>query len=56
MNIYHVMQVNPEKHNRVNSKDAKKFVDFMVSDKTLKVIENFGKKEYGQSLFVKYTE
>jgi tungstate transport system substrate-binding protein len=56
MNIYHVMQVNPEKHNMVNSKDAKKFVDFMVIDKTLKVIENFGKKEYGQSLFVKYTE
>ncbi|XJZ26850.1 substrate-binding domain-containing protein [Bacillota bacterium Lsc_1132] len=56
MNIYHVMQVNPEKHKKVNSKDAKKFVDFMVNDKTMKVIENFGKKEYGQPLFFKYTE
>jgi tungstate transport system substrate-binding protein len=56
MNIYHVMQVNPEKHKMVNSKDAAKFVDFIVNDKTLKVIENFGKKEYGQSLFFKYTE
>lgn len=56
MNIYHVMQVNPEKHKLVNSKDAKKFVNFMVNAKTQDVIENFGKKEYGQSLFFKYTE
>lgn len=56
MNIYHVMEVNPDKHQGVNSKDAKKFVDFMVSDKTMKVITNFGKKEYGQPLFFKYTE
>lgn len=56
MNIYHVMQVNPAKHKGVNSKDAKKFVDFMVNDKTMKVISEFGKKEYGQALFFKYTE
>jgi tungstate transport system substrate-binding protein len=56
MNIYHVMQVNPEKHNKINSKDAQKFVEFMVDAKTQDVIENFGKKEYGQSLFYKYTE
>jgi tungstate transport system substrate-binding protein len=56
MNIYHVMQVNPEKHDKVNSKDAEKFVEFMIDAKTQDVIENFGKKEYGQSLFIKYTE
>ncbi|MDN3019849.1 substrate-binding domain-containing protein [Paenibacillus sp. BSR1-1] len=56
MNIYHVMQVNPEKHDKINSKDAKKFVEFMIDPKTQDVIENFGKKEYGQSLFIKYTE
>ncbi|WP_066065726.1 substrate-binding domain-containing protein [Neobacillus soli] len=56
MNIYHVMQVNPEKHDKVNSKDAQKFVEFMIDSKTQEVIENFGKKEYGQSLFTKYTE
>lgn len=56
MNIYHVMQVNPEKHDMVNSKDAEKFVDFMVSSETQDVIESFGKEEYGQSLFFKYTE
>ncbi|WP_462411074.1 ABC transporter substrate-binding protein [Neobacillus sp. Marseille-QA0830] len=56
MNIYHVMQVNPEKHDMVNSKDAEKFVNFMVDKKTQEVIESFGKKEYGQSLFIGYTE
>ncbi|MDR7237857.1 substrate-binding domain-containing protein [Neobacillus drentensis] len=56
MNIYHVMQVNPEKHDKINSKDAEKFVEFMVDPKTQDVIEQFGKKEYGQSLFKKYTE
>lgn len=56
MNIYHVMQVNPEKHNMVNSKDGEKFVKFMVDKKTQEVIENFGKKEYGKSLFISYTE
>jgi tungstate transport system substrate-binding protein len=56
MNIYHVMQVNPEKHDMVNSKDAEKFVEFMVAPETQKIIEQFGKKDYGQSLFISYTE
>ena len=56
LNIYHVMQVNPEKHDKVNGDGAKEFVDFMVNEDTLKVIEEFGKKEYGQSLFIPYTE
>jgi tungstate transport system substrate-binding protein len=56
MNIYHVMQVNPEKHDMVNSKDAEKFVEYMIDSKTQDVIESFGKEEFGQSLFIKYTE
>lgn len=56
MNIYHVMQVNPEKHDMVNNKDAEKFVEFMISSETQDVIESFGKKDYGQSLFFIYTE
>ncbi len=57
-NIYHVMQVNPDKHKdiKINSTDAKKFVEFMVDSKTQDVIADFGKKEYGQALFFKYTE
>jgi tungstate transport system substrate-binding protein len=56
MNIYHVMQVNPEKHDMVNHTDSEKFVEFMIKNKTQAAIEDFGKDDYGQSLFFKYTE
>jgi tungstate transport system substrate-binding protein len=56
LNIYHVMQVNPEKHEKVNSEGAEAFVDFLISEETQQVIEDFGKEEFGQSLFFKYTE
>jgi tungstate transport system substrate-binding protein len=56
LNIYHVMQVNPDKHEKVNSEGAEAFVDFLISEETQQVIEDFGKEEFGQSLFFKYTE
>lgn len=52
LNIYHVMQVNPKKFPKANAEGAKAFVDFMVSPETQKVIAEFGKDKYGQSLFV----
>lgn len=51
LNIYHVMQVNPDKFSKVNAKGAKSFVDFMVSPSTQKLIDNFGVEKYGQQLF-----
>ncbi|MBE3519634.1 MAG: substrate-binding domain-containing protein [Firmicutes bacterium] len=51
LNIYHVMQVNPEKHPGVNARGGKAFVDFMLSDEVQKVIGEFGVKEFGQPLF-----
>ncbi|WP_313804936.1 substrate-binding domain-containing protein [Cytobacillus sp.] len=56
LNIYHVMQVNPEKHDKVFSEGAEKFVDFMIKEETQKVIEEFGQDEYGEPLFFPYTE
>jgi tungstate transport system substrate-binding protein len=56
LNIYHVMQVNPEKYEKVNADGAKAFVEFLINDETQQTIEDFGKEEYGQSLFFKYTE
>lgn len=56
LNIYHVMQVNPEKHDKVYSEGAEAFVEFMISDETQKVIEEFGQEEYGEPLFFPYTE
>jgi tungstate transport system substrate-binding protein len=51
LNIYHVMQVNPEKFSKVNKDGAKAFVDFMVSADTQKTISEFGKDKYGEALF-----
>jgi tungstate transport system substrate-binding protein len=51
LNIYHVMQVNPEKFSKVNAAGAKAFVEFMVAPETQKVIGEFGKEKYGSPLF-----
>ncbi|NKE07148.1 substrate-binding domain-containing protein [Mesobacillus selenatarsenatis] len=51
LNIYHVMQVNDEKHDKVNAEGAKAFVEYMVSEDTKKIIKEFGVDEYGQPLF-----
>lgn len=51
LNIYHVMQVNPEKFSKVNKDGAKAFVDFMVDPDTQKTIGEFKKDTYGETLF-----
>ncbi len=51
LNIYHVMQVNPERFSKVNAAGAKAFVEFMIAPETQKVIGEFGKDKYGASLF-----
>lgn len=56
LNIYHVMQVNPEKNDQINADGAEAFVNFMIADETQAVIADFGKAEYGESLFFPYTE
>lgn len=52
LNIYHVYVVNPEKHTKVKAAQARAFVAFMVAPGTQQVIEEFGKAEFGESLFV----
>ena len=51
-NIYHVMQVNPEKFDLVNGPGGAAFVEFMVSDATQEIIRTFGVDKYGQALFI----
>ncbi|ESU31394.1 hypothetical protein G3A_17120 [Bacillus sp. 17376] len=51
LNIYHVMQVNNEKHEKVNEEGAKAFVEFMIAEDTKKMIKEFGVNEYGEPLF-----
>lgn len=51
LNIYHVMEVNPEKFAKVNKDGAKAFADFLLAADTQKLIAEFGKDKYGQPLF-----
>jgi tungstate transport system substrate-binding protein len=51
-NVYHVMQVNPEKFDMVNGPGGAAFVEFMVSDATQAIIKDFGVDKYGQALFI----
>jgi tungstate transport system substrate-binding protein len=46
-----VLAVNPEAHPGVNAELAAKFVDWMISPETQKMIGGFGVEEFGQPLF-----
>jgi tungstate transport system substrate-binding protein len=48
-NPYHVMAVNPEKHQFVNYDLAKKYIDFVTGEQGQKIIAGF--KKSGQQLF-----
>jgi tungstate transport system substrate-binding protein len=51
LNVYHVMQVNPEQFDGVDAEGAQAFVEFMVSDEAQQMIRDFGVQEFGQPLF-----
>jgi tungstate transport system substrate-binding protein len=51
LNIYHVIEVNPEKWSKVNSVGAKAFSDFMVSSEAQGIIKTFGVDKFGSPLF-----
>lgn len=52
LNIYHVMQVNPEKHSHdINDTAAAAFVDFLLADETQEAIRVFGVDKFNQPLF-----
>ncbi len=51
LNIYHVIEVNPDKWPKVNAAGAKAFADFMVSRQVQKIIKTFGEDKYGSPLF-----
>jgi len=51
LNIYHVIEVNKAKWEKVNAPGARAFSDFMVAPATQKVIKTFGVDKYGSPLF-----
>lgn len=52
LNVYHVIEVNPDKWPKVNAKGGKAFADFMVSPRTQELIGRFGVEKFGAPLFV----
>lgn len=51
-NVYHVMEVNPKNAPRVNARGARAFAEFLVASETQRLIGEFGKDRFGESLFV----
>lgn len=51
LNTYHVIVDNPQKFPNVKYDAAKKFEEFMTSTQGQKLIADFGKDKFGQSLF-----
>jgi tungstate transport system substrate-binding protein len=51
-NIHHVMPVNAAKFPKVNASAAQAFADWLVSPEGQGVIGEFGKAQYGRSLFM----
>jgi tungstate transport system substrate-binding protein len=52
LNVYSVMQVNPERFDLVNGPGGQAFAEFMVSDGAQEIIRDFGVEEFGQPLFI----
>jgi tungstate transport system substrate-binding protein len=52
LNIYHMIQVNPDKWPKVNAAGAAAFSQFVLSPEGQKLIGDFGVDKYGEQLFV----
>ncbi len=52
LNPYGVISVNPNKGSQINTDLAEKFIDWIISIPVQQKISEFGKSDFGQSLFV----
>ena len=50
-NVYHVIVVNPDAHDGLNTDAARRFRSFLLEPETQAVISAFGLEEHGQALF-----
>ncbi len=51
-NIYHVIELNPEGHPRMNVAGGRAFADFVVSDEVQSLLAHFGERRLGEPMFV----
>ena len=56
LNIYSVIEVNPDRFPRVNQTGAKAFADFLITPETQTIIKTFGTDKFGHPLFFPTTE
>lgn len=54
INDYSIIVINPDKVENVNSDAGLMFEEWMLSEKALNLISEYGKEEYNQSLFFTY--
>ncbi|MEG1016922.1 MAG: tungsten ABC transporter substrate-binding protein, partial [Oscillospiraceae bacterium] len=50
-NTYSMIAVSPDKWPDANIEGANAFIEWMTSEKALKLIEEYGKADYGEQLF-----
>jgi tungstate transport system substrate-binding protein len=51
LNIYHVIQVNPQRHPQANTEGGRAFAAYLLSPAGQALIGSFGLDKYGQALF-----
>lgn len=51
MNYYSLILVNPVRFPKANAQGARALFDFLLSEDTRKIIENFGRDKFGRQLF-----
>ncbi|SHE45943.1 substrate-binding domain-containing protein [Alkalibacter saccharofermentans] len=51
-NQYTLIEVSPKTHPDTNTQAVKAFIDWVTSEKTLRVIDEYGVSEYGEALFI----
>jgi tungstate transport system substrate-binding protein len=55
-NIYHVIIVNPDRHDGLNTEAARAFRAFLLEPATQTLISSFGVAEHGEPLFTGYAD
>jgi len=51
-NVYHVLELNPRNAPRINVAGGRALADFLVAPETQRLIGEFGKARFHQSLFI----